>query len=185
MAADTPRCVACREPISNGAELCTKCGSAQNWTRHLLRHAALASATLALVPAFTIAASLYEIAFGRKEAIINAQILNCTAEQIDISLTNTGDTAGVVRNVIFSSSGAQPNDVTVQRKPPSKAEYFVSEVGSSAVLSYEPFVGGVKNKFPRGSGNGIGEECVYRLTMSYLSVAGSDKVEELSCACAG
>lgn len=92
------RCRVCCEDIRAGAQVCVKCNSPQNWTVHLFRWKEVLAAILALVPLYSAAISLRQLAVKeRPEPKIRAVVLSCDTVRIAVAVANVGSAAGVVR----------------------------------------------------------------------------------------
>jgi ribosomal protein L40E len=81
-------CRICRSGMPAGAAKCAKCGSFQDWRRHVFAWSGLVGAGLVLVPLWTGAAALQEQAFPGPPRIVSA--LDCTPEELTAYLTNVG-----------------------------------------------------------------------------------------------
>ncbi len=95
-------CKVCCEPINPRALKCTKCGSYQDWSRHLLRWSALLVSLLALAPLWSLSSSVSKLAFHEKAARIEAAVTACNAEEVRVVFENSGELSAIVTGVDFS-----------------------------------------------------------------------------------
>jgi predicted nucleic acid-binding Zn ribbon protein len=93
---DSVPCIVCREAIKPGAQVCIHCDSAQDWTRHVARWSTFGAAILALLPLWSGASSLRQLAFPRHGAEVHVRPVRCTPDQIDLAVTNSGDRPAIL-----------------------------------------------------------------------------------------
>lgn len=82
-------CRECRTQLPAGARKCTKCSSFQDWRRGIFAWSGVFTATLALLPLWTGAFSLWNLAFARP-AHIEAAIATCRSDKVMAYLHNDG-----------------------------------------------------------------------------------------------
>jgi hypothetical protein len=170
-----------------GADKCIECDSFQDWTRYVVRYTSVAAAVLGIIPAFTIAASLYEIAFGSKSADLRAALIRCSSQQIDMAFANLGKAPAIVVEVTFRSPDTKLDtklEETLEIRRPDEATsptFFVDPGGSVKLVSYQPFIGGTKTRFPQFPVEA--SVCRYHISISSIAFSSRKKAQELICDC--
>lgn len=163
----TRPCVICREQIDCDAIKCTKCGSYQDWSRHIFRWSGVVVAAVALAPLWSMAVSLYQIAMPRN-AEIHLSALTCTAREITVAAANVGQKTGAVKSVDFEvarnppqkESGRDSRTLTTDQIIPIKPNDVV-------ILKYRPSPGGFEELPLRQSST----RCEYRLSFTALGLS--------------
>jgi hypothetical protein len=81
------KCIVCGEDIRLAAQKCTKCSSYQDWRRHVITWSGLGTAILALIPFWTAALALKELAFPGL-AKVELKISECSKDRIWLHIKN-------------------------------------------------------------------------------------------------
>jgi hypothetical protein len=82
-------CRECRNDMPPGARKCTQCSSYQDWRRFVFTWSGLLTATLALLPLWTGAYSLWNLAF-LEPAKLDAAIATCRSDKLLAFVGNKG-----------------------------------------------------------------------------------------------
>jgi hypothetical protein len=176
----TKPCIVCREPIQGGARLCVHCHSAQDWTRYILRWTGVWTAMLALLPLWSGALALREIAFHDHKAEIRLEPITCTRDMIVIAVTNSGDRPGIISQSTLN--------VAIDKQVANEKFNLVPRTGSQIVkpgetftLELEPRVEGILAPLPIPNSR---SECEYRIITRIDSFERNWHPLMVSCPCA-
>jgi len=155
---ETKPCIVCHEAIRRGARLCIHCESAQDWTRHILRWTGVWTAVLALLPLWSGALALLEIAFPNHKAEVKFQPISCTKDAVILAVTNTGDRPGIIsKSVLTMWVGNQITEAKFDLMPATKQR--VVRPGQTFTLQLGPQVEGTSSTLPSGRS----KSCEYRI----------------------
>jgi len=91
-------CRVCAELISKGAGKCAKCGAYQDWRRFVMEGHTFLKAILALVVAAVGAFVAYK---SMTPAKLELSFKNCTQDQIQVQVENSGGAATVIPPIEF------------------------------------------------------------------------------------
>jgi len=186
MNTETKNCLECHSSIEVEARKCTACGAYQDWTRFIFRYTSIITALLGIIPVITIAASLYELAFGEKTADVRATVVRCEERRIEIGIVNVGETPAFVSKVDFSSPDTPPSEIkegwAVDRTDSDKASTFlVDPAGSAKIVTYQPFIGGNLSRFPKFPEDA--QQCKYHITIETQEFDLKTSKQTLKCDC--
>lgn|GEM_PF-4294979 len=180
--ADSKPCIACRESIQRDASVCVHCKSAQDWTRHILRWTAVWTAALALLPLWSGALALREIAFPNHKAAVKFHPISCTKEVVILAVTNSGDRPGIISefslNILVDNRLAKETFDLIPR-----TERRVVLPGETFTLELEPRVEGVLAPLP--TPKRFLKTCEYRILTRVAAFDLSAYPTTVSCPCAG
>ena len=174
----TKRCVVCKESIQRGALVCVECNNWQDRSRYLARWSGLLTAVLAILPLWTGAVSLYNIAFG-SAARVRVQPLTCGSDTVTLAVTNEGGQAGIVgkSTVMVRVDGQAASSALVL----DSAELpKVVAPQATMVLSLGPTIENVKATLPTPS---TGAACEYAIVTEIRGFDGSASHAETTCSC--
>ena len=158
------RCVCCMEEISIGALKCLKCGSFQNWTRHVFQWSSLIAAGLAVIPLGGIAISLWKLAIPA-DAELKVSILANTKSEISIAATNAGQKSGLIRKIDLNVIRNPPSQDTARDARSILTDYFTSiKPNDTIVLKLRPSAQGFE-ELPSFQDS---KTCQYLLTFELL-----------------
>jgi hypothetical protein len=176
-------CRVCCEPIKAQAIKCTKCGSYQDWTRHLVRWSALFVSLFALAPLWSISNSVSKLAFSDKVAQIEAAITSCSHKEVRVAFENTGELSGIVTSVDFAiKKGDEVRPPDGEMRPTGNGgDILVLPDKPPVMLSYRAFIDGEPtNIIPEADTAG---KCSYLLDIRWTDFAGSKKQLTRECRC--
>lgn len=176
-------CQVCCEPIKSRALKCIKCGSYQDWTRHLLRWSTLLVSLFALAPLWSLSDSVSKLAFAEKKAQIEAAVTACSYAEIRVAFENSGELSGIVTGVDFSVQ--QGADVRapdgVMRNRLAEGDILVMPGNAPIMASYQAFIDGEPTNII--SESLAQQDCSYRLKISWTDFAGSEQQLSRECRC--
>jgi hypothetical protein len=176
----TRPCVICREPIDKNATKCIKCGSYQDWSRHIFRWSGVVAAVVAVLPLWSMAVSLWQITAPR-DAEIRLSVLTCARREITVAAANHGQKTGAVKSVDFK----------VVREPPQKEpdrdaraltteQIFPIKPNDVIILKYLPSPDGFEELPLRQTST----RCEYKLIFTALELsAAASKQGTVTCDC--
>lgn len=173
-------CRVCSEPIKSGAQKCNKCGSYQDWTRHLLRWSALLISIFGLAPLWSISMSLHDLASTPDKAVIEAAITKSTANEVSIAFTNSGKRDGIVTDVnffILHAGSRVKRDVELR---PTEA-FVVSPNKPPAVVGYKAYSGNTETNF--FSNSNADPACLFIFDITWIDFKGTKKTITRQCSC--
>jgi hypothetical protein len=173
-------CVVCREPIRPGARKCVKCSSFQNWTRYPLQWSGVVGAVLALLPLWTMAVSLRELAFARQVADLRFSVLSCTPQTISVAVSNVGTQAGIMRQPRFAMVEDGRRREVERELRTAEAERVVKP-GEVLIAAYTGWVSNSPADFPARSASSRG--CRYQLTWPVTTFDAPAPPVEATCTC--
>jgi hypothetical protein len=176
-------CRVCQEPIRERASKCIKCGSYQDWTRHLVRLSALAASLFALYQFSSIADSLSELAFVDKTARVEAAITHCGQDEVRLAFENSGEISGIVTAVDFALLiGGQKTVPDLDIRNNSAAEDILVSPGTEPVrANFQAFIDNTPASFLAETP--LNQECRYLLDIHWIDFAGSEQVISKECPC--
>ena len=179
----TVPCRVCAEPIRSRALKCTKCGSYQDWTRHLLRWSALLVSLFALAPLWSISGSLSKMAFTKKSAELEAAVTACNHQEVRVAFENSGELSGIVTNVDFAF------ELNGERRVPQMAikhgrkerDILVVPGNPPEIVTYRAYIEGEpSNFFPA---NLADQQCRYLLGIYWTDLQGETEQLSRECRC--
>ncbi len=176
-------CRVCCEPINIKALKCTKCGSYQDWTRHLLRWTALLVSLFALAPLWSISNSVSKLAFFDKVAQIEAAVTSCNHKEVRVAFENIGELSGIVTGVDFSiRQGNEVRSPDGEMRPHGNGgDILVLPHKPPVMLSYRAFIDGEPtNIIPKEEAD---RNCSYLLDIHWTDFAGSKQKLTRECRC--
>jgi len=176
-------CRVCREPIKAGAIKCTRCGSYQDWTRHLLRWSALVVTLFALAPLWSISNSLSRLAFSDKAANIAAAVTGCEQGSVRLVFENSGEISGIVTGVTFAllQDGERTIPDLVIRSNRGEEDIVISPQQPPVSVVYLPYIDNTPASFIPESRSR--ENCSYQLGIDWIDFAGSKRRLTRECRC--
>src|SRR6185295_5160288 len=135
--ADTIPCVVCREPIRRGAHRCIHCQSAQDWTRYVARWSSFWTAVLALVPLWSGALALRQLAFPDHRPNVRIRPIACTEQGLVLAITNSGKGPGLFgESTLRVEVGGQAASETFALMP--AADQRIAMPDTTSTLRLEP-----------------------------------------------
>lgn len=181
-AQESKPCVVCHELIQRGAGICIHCDSVQDWTRHIFRWTGVLTAVLALLPLWTGASALRELAFPHHKSDVRFHPIVCTRERMILAVTNSGDRAGIMTEfslvIVVDSREAKEKFALIPQK-----ERRIVRPGETFTLNLEPRVEGVPAPLPASTG--LGKTCEYRIAMQVDAFDLGTYSATVNCPCAG
>ncbi len=163
----TRPCVICREQIDGNATKCIKCGSYQDWSRHIFRWSGVVAAAVALLPLWSMAVSLWQIAKPRN-AEIHLSALMCTAREITVAAANIGQKTGAVKSVNFKIVRDPPQKESDRDSRTLTTDQIVPiKPNDVVILKYRPSPGGFEELPLRQSS----VHCEYQLFFTALGLS--------------
>lgn len=161
----TVRCIICYEPISANAKKCTKCDSYQDWTHHVFRWSGVVTAVVALVPLWSMAWSLWQIAVPHN-ADIHVSALTCDSKEIAVAAANIGQKIGVIKSVDFAVVRNPPADIYRDSRTLTTDQSTLIKPNDLITLKYRPSPNGPEELPVRQSSS----TCKYQLTFTALGL---------------
>jgi len=178
--ADTIPCVVCREPIRRGAHRCIHCQSAQDWTRYVARWSSFWTAVLALVPLWSGALALRQLAFPDHRPNVRIRPIACTEQGLVLAITNSGKGPGLFgESTLRVEVGGQAASETFALMP--AADQRIAMPDTTSTLRLEPRSGATPVPLP--TANGHGTSCEYQVTIRIDSFEGPASMIPLTCPC--
>lgn len=176
--AETP-CLVCRQAISLGAKKCPKCGSFQDWSRHIFRWSGLATAVVALLPMWGIMLSLWRIAMPGA-ATIAVSVLSCDRTAITAAIANTGQRTTVVEGVEFKviRDPAVAVDVYRDERVLTPEDFKPIKAGDMLIAKYRHSDQGADLPTRKES-----KSCLFQLTFTATSFEAKPAQSVASCNC--
>lgn len=178
------RCKVCCEPINARAIKCTKCGSYQDWTRHLLRWSALLITLFGLAPLWSISNSLSKLSVDTKVAHIEAALTACEKDSVRLVFENSGEISGIITDITFAL--LQDGQRTVpglelRNNLEDEQDILVIPDQPPVRVTYSPYIGNTKASFISESQSH--ENCLYQLQVKWIDFAGSHQQLSRECGC--
>jgi hypothetical protein len=165
-----------------GATKCIKCGSYQDWTRHVLRWSAVIIAALGLVPLWGIATSLHQIAFARRGPAIEAALISCAHAAMTVAYVNAGGVDGIVTEHAFVlEHGGSSHTPPYAVRPDTTGDFLVSPGQPAKLVRLRAYIGGVETNLV-SPGHGL-SGCRYRLTVLWSEFKDRKHRLERTCPC--
>lgn len=176
----TTPCIVCKERIPFGAQVCTHCKSWQDWSRYLVRWRLPVATVLAMLPLWTGAISLYNIAF-RRAADVKILAVSCELATVSLAITNSGGHPGILGR---SSVSLQVNGAVVGKPILLKAskEQAIVRPQETFVLNLRPLIEDVPTSIPVPIS---AKACSYRVVTTVREFQGSSHELTTSCSCPG
>jgi hypothetical protein len=177
----TTQCVVCKEDIRPNAEVCTKCKSPQNWTRYIFSWKDIGSATLALLPLWTGAYALWNIAF--KEPVVQLQLAApiCQKTRVVLAIANYGDAMAILSiprlNVLNDPNPLKPFDL----RPISDYPYLV-DAKRSFQVTLTPQIGGLVSPLPTPNSSNP-HACSIVIEVPFTGFKGRGDLAKAKCDC--
>ena len=176
-------CQVCCEPIKIWAQKCIKCGSYQDWTRHLLRWSTLLVSLLALAPLWSLSGSVSKLAFAQKKAIIEAAVTACSYDEVRVAFENSGELSGIVTGVDFSvkqGADVRAPDGTMRNRL-AEGDILVMPGKEPVMASYQAFIDGeptniISELFAQ-------QDCSYLLNIRWTDFSGAEQQLVRECRC--
>jgi hypothetical protein len=177
--ADTDACVVYREPIRRGASRCVHCQSAQDWTRYVARWSSFWTAVLALVPLWSGAFALRQLAFPDHRPQVKIRPIACTEQGLVLAVTNSGKGPGLVgESSLHVEVGGRAAAETFDLIPAGER---IAMPDSTWTLKLEPRVRGTTALLP--TTNGHESPCEYRGAIRVDAFEGPGSTIPLRCPC--
>jgi hypothetical protein len=177
-------CRVCWEPIHPQAIKCTRCGSYQDWTRHLVRWSALFVSALALAPLWSISQSLTQLAIAeRKMARIEAALTACDVREVRVVYENSGELSGIVTDVRFALllGGVRTDpDLKIIRSDGS-GDIVISPGDGPIRAVYRAYIDNTEANFLPADSRPA--SCAYLLEFNWMDFSGSRQQLRRECAC--
>ncbi len=176
---ESPRthCLACKEPLLPGAKKCKECGTFQDWRRHVFLWSGIITALLAIVPAWGIGVSLWEMAFPANSDI-RLKVTLCTSEQINVVAYNKGGRTGIVgRPKLWLVVDGKKEASALKVVPTS--ESFTIKPGDMLELEYQAMLRKNREDFPKKRGS----DCRIILEFPIFGSEGETTTQEVDCPC--
>lgn len=177
-------CRVCCEPVNPEASKCIKCGSYQDWTRHLVRWSALLVSVFALAPLWSISESLTRLAVAEKKiAKIEAALTACELTEVRVVYENSGEISGIVTGVRFAllQDGVRNvPELTIGRGDDS-GDIVVSPKEGPVRAVYRAYIDNTATNFVTRSSRV--NSCSYVLEFDWMDFAGSKRQLRRECVC--
>jgi len=177
-------CKVCCEPINPKAKKCTKCGSFQDWSRHLLRFSAILVSLFALAPLWTISSSLTKlVAPQHKAAQIQAAVTGCGSDEVRVVFENSGQISGIVTGAHFAieRNGVRSVPELEVLRSDGGGDIIVTPLQPPVRASYRAYIDGTPASFLAEPS--AGEGCSYLLKIDWIDFAGSHRQLQRECPC--
>lgn len=171
-------CVVCREQIRRGAEICTHCHSPQNWTRHVARWSAVTAAIVGALSLASAAVSLWKIV--PSAAKLEALVLKCEKDSVNLGLVNVGDKPGAVGSVELQLQSASGRGKAIRLSPERVDEKVIVEPAKSVATTYVYRSGGAVAPFPVVQ---AATDCHYLLSITSVDFSGTNTSSIARCDC--
>jgi len=181
---DSTTCKVCCSPIPPKARKCIKCGSYQDWTRHLLRLGVVVGGFLTLTPLWNISKSLTTLVTPQQKAAkLQVAVAGCTADEVRVFFENNGQISGIVTGLRFAvvQAGKRSEPEVEIRRNAGEQDIIVSPQQQPVKASYHAYIDGTPaSLYSRSDGDGA---CIYQLEFAWLDFAGTRKTLEATCPC--
>lgn len=175
------QCVVCKEDIRPNAEVCTKCKSPQNWTRYIFSWKDVGSATLTLLPLWTGAYALWNIAFKEPVAELQLAAPICEKTRVVLAIANYGDAAAILSmprlKVLNYPNPPKPFDL----RPISDYRYLVDAKGSFQV-TLTPQISEILSPLPTPNSSDP-HACSIAIEVPFTGFKGRPDVAKAKCDC--
>ena len=177
------QCRVCCEAIRPKAIKCTKCGSYQDWTRHLLRWSALLVSLFALAPLWSISDSLSKLAFTKKSAKLEAAVTACDHQEVRVAFENSGELSAIVTSVAFTidiNGKRQLPEVSI-RNNQADGDILVVPHEPPVMISYRAYIEDEATNFLPAQQIELG--CTDRLDIEWTDLQGGKQHLFRECGC--
>lgn len=157
---DENLCRECKKPLPAGARKCTECATFQDWRRFIFTWSGVFTATLAIVPLWSGAISLWTLAFP-EPAKVKLALASCKADGVLAYLTNVGGSPAMLGQprISFPMDGrwtrfemefpmdeddllSEPDEIDiVTLSPPPEASFSTDDQGGCRLRVAFPVIG--------------------------------------------
>ncbi|MFN1549381.1 hypothetical protein [Vibrio natriegens] len=172
------KCVVCLNTIPKCAQKCTKCGSFQDWKRHVLTWSGIVTAVLALLPVWAAAVSLFKIAFP-KDANIRVIALECKQNIVKMAVFNSGGEVVLMRPPNITGLQNEAEHV-IPFNTDFSLDKELTKILPEELEIIELALEGVR-RFPTTEKND--DSCELRISFKFESLDGSTFKEGDNCRC--